>query len=365
MGRQGWGRRVGRPSAVGLGLGLLVLLVLPEFIGPFYVRLLTELWILSLLALGFNVLFGYTGLLSFGQAAYFALGAYAAALLLKAGVGFPLGLAAAVAVASAAAVVIGVLCVGREEIYFAMVTLAFGQLVYAVAWQWLSLTGGADGITGIPHPSFSLAGIRVEIATLAAYYRFTLVAGAVVAGALWHLARSRFGLSLQAVREDAQRALFLGIPVWRFRLTAFVIAGAVSGLAGAMFAPFAGVVQPGAAHWLKSAEPVVMTLIGGPSVFAGPVFGAFFYVLLKEVVGTRTEFWPFIVGAVLAVTVVVAPDGIGGRLHYLAGRAAYLLSRMPSGRPVSATVPAVGTASAPPGRVPDGQQRFDPGREKV
>lgn len=358
-----WVSQAGRPGAAWLCVGLLGLLVLPDFIGPFYTRLLTELWILSLFALGFNFLFGYTGLLSFGQAAYFALGAYVTALLLKAHVGFPLALAAAVAVAAGAAVVIGALCVGRDEIYFAMVTLAFGQLVYAVAWQWLSLTGGADGITGIPRPAFSLAGVRVEIASFSAYYRLTLVAGTAVAFGLWHLVRSRFGLSLQGIREDAQRALFLGIPVWRFKLAAFVVSAATSGLSGALFAPFAGVVQPGAAHWLKSAEPVVMTLIGGSSAFAGPVLGAFFYVILKEVVGTRTEFWPLVVGAVVAVMVIVAPDGIAGRLNDLAGRAAGLARRLPLGRPLATTVATAG-ATAPPAVVGRrGEDGLDSARE--
>jgi len=277
------------------------------------VHLLTEILILGLFAAAFNLLFGYTGLLSFGQAAYFAIGAYACALWLKGPwPSLPVGLIAGAVLAAAAALVVGYLCVRRDEIYFAMVTLACGQLIFVALWRWREVTGGSDGIGGIPRPPLDLGAWAVSLAPTLHFYYFTL---AVVAGALyvlWRITRSPFGLALRAVRDNHRRVDYLGLPMRRYRLAAFTVSGLFCGLAGALFAPYQGTITPVLADWMWSAEPVMMTLLGGPAVFGGPVLGAALITLLKDFVASETEYWPLLVGTAVVLLVLFPAGRRGG-----------------------------------------------------
>jgi branched-chain amino acid transport system permease protein len=285
----------------------LVVLLLPLVAGPFLQYLVLNMLLLALFALSFNLLFGMTGLLSFGQGAFYAGGAYAAALLLRAGVPLLPAVLLGSLFAAALAAVIGAFCVRHTRIYFSMLTLAFGMLVYAVVWKWTDVTGGDDGLIGIPRGEFFA---RPE--------RYYLLCAALVLASiavLQRLSASPLGLSLRAIRENAERAEFSGVAVRRTIFIAFVTAGFFAGLAGALLAPLEQTVSPSAAHWTKSAEPVMATLIGGPLSFAGPLLGAVVYLGLKEIIVRYTEYWLLVFGMVLLGLVLAFRSGLLGALR--------------------------------------------------
>lgn len=304
-------------------VAVAALLAAPLLLGEFHVHLLTEILILALFATAFNLLFGYTGLLSFGQAGYFAVGAYVAAFVLKElAPPLPVAILAGALAAGAAALVIGYLCVRRDEIYFAMVTLAFGQLIFVVLWKWRTVTGGSDGIGGIPRPPLEVGDLSIDLSVTAAYYYFTLVVVALCLYALWRITRSSLGLTLKAIRDNPRRVNYLGISTTRYRLVAFVLSGLFTGVAGALFAPYQGTVAPGIADWLMSAQPILITLLGGFGVFLGPAFGALIFTILKDTLGSLTEYWPLLLGSTVILLVLFLPGG-------MAQAASTLLTRPP------------------------------------
>lgn len=279
------------------------LLLLPLALPHFYLLLSTEILIMGLFAVAFNLLVGYTGMVSFGHAAFYGLGAYACGLLLKkADAPFAVAFLAAPVVAATAALVFGLLCIRLTRIYFSMLTLAFSQIVWAVALKWYSLTGGDNGLVPIPVPE-ALTGPR-------AFYLFTLVCAGAGALALWRLVNAPFGRTLLAIRENAERAEFVGIHVRRMQLAAFVISGGVSGLAGALFSLFSRGAFPDYAFWTKSAEVLLMTLLGGPHAFLGPALGAGILIVLNSVVTSFTEYWPVVLGVILLALIYVFPGGV-------------------------------------------------------
>ena len=279
------------------------LLALPLALPQFYLLLSTEILIMGLFAVALNLLLGYSGMVSFGHAAYYAVGAYTCGLLLKkAGAPFVLAFLAAPVVAAAVALVFGFLCIRLTRIYFSMLTLAFSQIVWAVAFKWYSLTGGDNGLIGIPVPK-ALANPR-------ALYLFTAAIVVLVAWVLWRIVNAPFGRTLLALRENAERAEFVGLHVRRVQLAAFVLSGAVSGQAGALFSLFTRGAFPDYAFWTKSAEVLIMTLLGGPSVFLGPALGAAVLIVLNSVVTSFTEYWPVILGAILLLLIYVFPGGV-------------------------------------------------------
>ena len=290
------------PLAVRVLLAAVLLLV-PLVFPHFYLLLATEVLIMGLFAVAFNLLLGYAGMVSFGHAAFYGLGAYACGLLLKkAGAPFAVAFLAAPIVAAVAALVFGLLCIRLTRIYFSMLTLAFSQLVWAVAHKWYSLTGGDNGLVPIPVPEV-LTGPR-------AFYLFTLASVAVATAALWRLVNAPFGRTLLAIRENAERAEFVGIHVRRVQLVAFVVSGGVSGLAGGLFALFSRGAFPDYAFWTKSAEVLLMTLLGGPYVFLGPALGAGILIVLNSVVTSFTEYWPVVLGVILLTLIYVFPGGV-------------------------------------------------------
>ncbi|MFQ5854824.1 MAG: branched-chain amino acid ABC transporter permease [Anaerolineae bacterium] len=303
------------PLARGRLVGVLALLALlaamPALTSDFRTVLVTEILILALFAMSFNLLFGYTGLLSFGHAAYFGLGAYGAALILKEiRPSIPLALVGGTILATLAGLVIGYFCVRLDEIYFAMLTLAFAQMVFAIADKWTSVTGGSDGLVGIPRSPLRFLALELSIADIPRYYYFTLVLVVAASWVLWRIVNSPFGLTLKAIRESPERAEFTGIPVRHYRLMAFVLSAAFSGLAGAIFAPFERAITPQITFWSKSAEPVFMSLLGGMRIFLGPAVGSAIFMVIKEVISSRTEFWAIVLGAVLIALVIFLPGGI-------------------------------------------------------
>ena len=269
--------------------------------------------LLALLALSFNLLFGMTGLLSFGQGAFYAGGAYSAALLLRAGVPLLWSILLGALAAAALAAVLGVFCVRHTRIYFSMLTLAFGMLVYAVVWKWTDVTGGDDGLIGIPCGRIGLPGpLDFSLDSPARYYLFAAVLVLLSMAVLHRVSASPLGLSLRAIRENAERAEFSGVKVRRTVYIAFVTAGLFAGLSGALLAPLEQTVSPSTAHWTKSAEPVMATLIGGPLSFLGPILGAVVYLGLKELIVRFTEYWLLVFGLVLLATVLTFRGGLLG-----------------------------------------------------
>jgi branched-chain amino acid transport system permease protein len=307
-------RRRGAGAALALILAVAVLLV-PVLGGAFLQYLVLNVLLLALLALSFNLLFGMAGLLSFGQGAFYAGGAYAAALLLRAGLPLLPSVLLGALFAAALAAAIGAFCVRHTRIYFSMLTLAFGMLVYAVVWKWTDVTGGDDGLIGIPRGRLGLPGpMNVPVETLQRYYFFTAALVLASMAVLHQLSASPFGLTLRAIRENAERAEFSGVGVRRTIFIAFVIAGFFAGLSGALLAPLEQTVSPGTAHWTKSAEPVMATLIGGPLSWAGPIAGAAVYLGLKELIVRYTEYWLLVFGLVLLGTVLAFREGLVGAL---------------------------------------------------
>jgi len=294
-------------------LPLLLLLVVPLFAGRFYQYLLTQIMIASLMALSFNLLLGTTGLLSFGQAAFFGVGAYTFGLLAtKAGVSTLPALLLAPVCAAAAAAVIGLFCVRLSGVHFAMLTLAFGQLVFTVAYKWYGLTGGDNGIQGIPVRP--LPG-GIDIGSTRAMYYFTLAVVGICAEILRRFRSSPFGATLKAIRENGQRAACLGVNVKLYQWAAFVAAGAFTGMAGGLFALMEKAISPEIIHWTKSAEPVLMTIIGGIYSFAGPVAGAAVFVVLNSFLVAWTEKWALVLGIVLLLMVLLLPGGVVGFIN--------------------------------------------------
>lgn len=289
-----------------LGLLAVALVVAPLALPPFFLQLLTEIAIVGLFATAFNLLMGFGGMVSFGHAAYFALGAYAAALLVKrAAVPMLLALPAAPLVAAAGALLFGVFIVRLTHTYFAMLSLAFAQIVFTVIFKWKALTGGDDGLLDVWPPAW--------LKSPAAYYYFTLAVVGASLFALHAVVDSPFGYALRSVRENPRRARFIGIDVRRHQLVAFVISGAFSGLAGGLFAFYNGSVFPDFAYFTKSFEPLVVALLGGVQSFFGPVAGALGFKLLEWLVSRQWPvYWPLFLGSIVIAVIVLLPHGFVG-----------------------------------------------------
>jgi branched-chain amino acid transport system permease protein len=298
-------------------IALFILLILaPLFLSSFLMVFLTEMLIMILFAISFNLLFGYTGLLSFGHAAFFSIGSYVTGLvLLHIYPSIPLAFVIGVVAATIAAWIIGYFCVRLDEIYFAMLTLAFGMMIHTIIWKWDRLTGGADGLVDIPRPNLNFLLLQVDLSSIASYYYFTLILVAIALYVLWVIVNSHFGLALKAIRENSERLQFVGINVRRYRLISFVISGFFCGLAGALFGPFLKSITPSIAFWTKSAEPVFMSLLGGTKIFLGPAVGAVIFMYLKEIISGYTELWMIYLGAILIGFVLFLPGGIVGFLN--------------------------------------------------
>ena len=281
------------------------LLALPLIGDRWSIQLATEMLILGLFAISFNLLLGYGGLVSFGHAAFFAIGGYACVILMTT-LKWPLAAAfpAAMGLAAVAALVIGTFCVRLTEIYFAMLTLAFAQFVWAIAFKWNVVTGGDNGFLGIALPDWARE--------TTPFYYFTIAVVAALSAVLWLIVRSAFGAILVATRENPMRAGFVGIPVTRVQLVAFVISGCFSGAAGALYAMFKQSMFPDTAWWTRSADVLIMTILGGIYSFLGPFLGAGVLVLLNRMTAQYTVYWPTMLGLILLLFLFFFPSGLIG-----------------------------------------------------
>ncbi len=288
-----------------LGIAFVALALVPAVSGLFLVYLVTEIMIFALFALSFNLLLGYGGLISFGHAAYFAIGAYACAVLLTTlGWPFLFGFGAAILLSAVSAAVIGYFCVKLTEIYFSMLTLAFAQLVWAIAFKWVAVTNGDTGFTGVAVPGWMDEPVR--------FFYFTLFVLAVCAYMLWRIVNSAYGMTLVATRENYNRAEFIGVNVRRIQLVAFVLAGTFAGVAGALFTLFNHAVFVENAWWTQSAEVMIMSILGGVGSFVGPAVGAAILLILDRSLAEITVYWPTVLGIILLAVLFFFPEGLMG-----------------------------------------------------
>lgn len=297
--------RVGGLGWTWLAIALAIFAVLPFCLSTGWVSVVSEMLILALAASSLNLLMGYTGLVSFGPAGLYAVGAYTTALLIVRGsVPFGLALIAGPIMTAMVSVIVGWFCVRRTAIYFALLTLAFSQLIHTIIFKWYSFTGGDDGIVGIPMPSF--------LFSINNYYYFTLACTVMCLVALWMIINSPFGKALQVIRENPGRAEFIGINVRRYQLIAFVIQGFFLGAAGSLFCGFSHCVFPTYAHWTKAIDIIIACLLGGMYNFLGPVAGSTVYILLNKAITNFTEYWPLTLGIVVVLLVLFLRGGIVG-----------------------------------------------------
>jgi branched-chain amino acid transport system permease protein len=294
------------------GLALAALLVGPPFLSGFMLALLTQALVYSILAMSLDLVLGYMGLSSLGHAAYFGLGAYSVAILTtRHGAGFWTTVLAGVVLAAAVAAVFGLIALRATGVYFLMITLALGMVAWGLAHRWVSLTQGDNGISSVPRPT----GLPFALTAAVPYYYLTLAGFVLAFWVLLTVVRSPFGRTLIGIRESESRMRTLGYHVWLHKYLGFVIAGAVGGFAGVLWAYYNGFVSPADLELATSVEILLMVALGGRGTLVGPVIGATLIVLLKNLVSVYTQRWILILGAVYIGTIVYAPDGIVGTLR--------------------------------------------------
>ena len=303
------------------GLLLAVLIAIGLLSGRFVIYLTMKIMILAIFALGYNLLLGRTGLLSFGHAAFYAAGAYGLGLFSLHIHPHPLlGIVIGVVFAAAMALAIGFFCVRHTEIYFAMLTLAFGMMIFSLIWNLRSVTGGDDGLVGIMRAPLSLGLLSIPIVKANQYYFLVLFFFVLSTWLLYLIRQSPFGLVLAGIRENDRRIEFAGISLRNYRLAAFVISGIFAGLAGALGTLLESNTAPFSAHWSHSAEPVLVSLIGGIHTFTGPMVGSLIFIVLREIIERFTHNWMLWFGIILLVIIMGFRGGVVGTISNLWGR---------------------------------------------
>lgn len=292
----------------GPALGVFVfLLFLPPVIPRFYTYILAVIFVTSLLAMSLNLVVGHGGLFQFHHAAFYGVGAYTFALLLTRTSLPPwIAFTAAPLASALAGLLIGMFCVRLTSLYFGMLQISLGSLLWAIAFRWYSLTGGDDGIHGIPIPA--------AIASTSSSYYFILVLLGICLILLYLVLKSPFGLTLRAARDNPERCAAVGVNVKLHQLAAIVIATFFAGVAGVLFVVLEQSVFPDLLFWVLSLEIFIMCLLGGWFTFVGPVLGAAIMVSLRTFVGTYTEYWTLILGVILILLIFFLPEGVMGFL---------------------------------------------------
>jgi branched-chain amino acid transport system permease protein len=289
-----------------LSAGLvLILLILPLFIPRFYVYLIALIFVTSLLAMSLNLVVGHGGLFQFHHGVFFGVGAYTIALMLKK-TSLPMwtGFIAGPIVAAIIGLIIGWFCVRLTRLYFGMLQISLGSLIWVIVFRWYSFTGGDDGIPGIPVPAI--------LSPLKNSYYFILIILVICLILMYLILKSPFGNTLQAIRDNPQRCEAIGINVRRFQLTAIVIATFFAGVAGVLFVVLERSVFAELLFWVMSLEIFIMCLLGGWFTFAGPILGAAIMVALRTFVGIFTEYWTLILGIMLILLIFFLPEGVMG-----------------------------------------------------
>lgn len=287
-----------------------LLALLPQLASEYYIALATKMIIFALLAMSLDLLLGYTGLASLGHAAFFGVGAYTVALLLlRANVNpwlaMPLGIVAATGIGA----LFGVLALRARGSYFLMITLALSQVLWGIAFGWRSLTRGDDGLPDVPRPDF---GGLWSLASNLSFYYFVLIVAVLAAGVLLAVVNSPFGHALRGIRESETRMSALGYDVWRYKYGAFVLAALFAGLAGCLYAYYNRFVSPDYLHVVRSAEALIMVILGGAGTLIGPAIGAATIVFLEDTISSYTEHWLLVLGLIYVAVTLFAPQGIVG-----------------------------------------------------
>jgi len=296
-----------RSMVVGLGL-VVLLLVAPVFLARFYVYLLALILVTGLLATSLNMVLGFGGMYQFHHAVFYGIGAYAFALMLSKTTLSPVFAFVAAPVAAAIlSLGMGLICVRLSKLYFGMLQLSLGSLVWAVVFRWYSFTGGDDGIHGVPMPSF--------ISSITSSYYFTLIVVGICLCAMYLIINSPFGRVFQAIRDNPERSEAIGVNVRLHQLVGLVIAGFFGGIAGMLFVTVEGSVFPDLMFWTLSLEILIMCLLGGWFTFLGPMLGAAIIVTLRTIVGVYTGYWTMVLAIVLMVLIFFLPQGVLGYLQ--------------------------------------------------
>ena len=295
--------------------GTVAFVLLPFILPPYYVGLMIPFFGYAIALLGFNLLFGYTGLLSFGHAMFLGIGAYGAAVMTGLGVkSFEVVILSVILASVAIALPIGLLCVRYIGIFFGMLTLAFGMLFHSFLFKFYYVTGGDSGmrvarmkILGLEFAKYN----KIEFLAGPFYYYCLglLIIGGFI---MWRIVHSPFGLHLRAIRDNARKAEYLGVHVHRLRLAAFVISAAFGAVGGAILGFRVGLADPDLVYWTQSGQLVFMAVLGGFANFFGPIVGALTYILLQDQLQSLTQYWRFVLGAILALIVIAFPEGIAG-----------------------------------------------------
>jgi branched-chain amino acid transport system permease protein len=304
------------------------LALLPFVVDLYQTELLIYGLTFAIAALGFNLLLGYTGLLSFGHSAYFGVGAYTVAFIVRdlhvqsMELCILGGLAATILVSA----LFGYVCVRHTRIFFGILTLALSQVLWSLAYKFFWVTGGTDGIR-VPRNRITLLAGMLDFTGSGAYQRFiysyyyyVLVIFVIAVAVMWVIVHSPFGKALQAIRDNETRAGFVGIRVRRYRWIAFVVSGSFAGLAGILWVPLNGLTTPDILYWPFSGEIVFMTVLGGFRTFTGPIFGAIAFNYLKVYAVASSQYWQLVLGGVLVVMVMALPAGIIGTIARLADK---------------------------------------------
>lgn len=293
--------------------GLALVASVPGWAAPGFLFLAGLTLVNAMFALSWNLLFGYIGLASFGHAGFFAIGAYLTGAALRYDwMSFPSAMLASMALGAGVAWLIGMIALQRlAGIFLAVLTVALSEILRRVI-SYIPALGGEDGLSNIPRPFLGIGPVGIQLTSSTAYYIFLVVMFALVTAGLWWVVNSRIGRAFKSVRDDAERAAFLGINVKRYRLIAFMLSGAVAALAGSLFAPWTRIVTLEEVHWLMSTQPILSTLLGGTGSFWGPVVGSIVFTVINYSTRTFVGLSEIIVGGTLLAIILIAPTGILG-----------------------------------------------------
>ena len=309
------GRKLARAAPIALLAALALLPLLGE---RFVTYLAIRMMLLGIFAVGYDLLLGRTGLLSFGHGGFYAAGAYALGFFsLHVSTHPLLGILVAVAAAALLGLAVGALCVRSSEVYFSMLTLAFGMMVFALVWNASAVTGGDDGLVGIVRAPVKLPGLSLSIARDSDFFYLVLACFALAVFAAWRIRGSPFGLVLAGMRENPTRVGFAGVPVRRYRLAVFTVSAAFAGLAGGLETLLESSARPTMAHWTHSAEPMLVSLLGGMGTLFGPIVGSVLFIAMREIVQRFTEHWMLGVGIILLLIIGAFRGGVVGTVHEL------------------------------------------------
>lgn len=287
------------------GGGLAGFLILGRFLGDYHLRVVTEMAILALFAQSLNIILGFGGLVSFGHAAFYGFSGYATAILLRdTGLSLIPIIGIATLLTGIWGLIVGAICLRAAQLYFAILTLAISQLLFVIVYQWYSFTSGDNGIHGLK--------VDAWLSSTGNYYIFTVVVVFAALALIRIILNSPFGYALRSVRDNPQRADFLGANVKAIKLVAFTISAGFAGLAGGLYVGFDHMAYPMLVHWSKSAEPLLMIILGGLNSFWGAPVGAVLFVILELILVKVTTHWLFILGLTIMILVLFFPKGVWG-----------------------------------------------------